>query len=314
MKKVFITGITGFVGYHLLQEMRKNNVEVWALCRPENKDFEILKSIKGIHTIEGELESISKLPVICNERGFDAFYHLAWSGASGSLRYDYKTQLSNVKWTCDCVEAARQMRCGKIIITGTICEKQCDAIEQQTSFITSSYYLMAKRYANAMVKCIAKQIGIPLIWCRFYHPIGVFNKKEQIMAGTVQKLLKQEEPKFGLAQGLFDVIDVRDLAYALYLMGEKQLIEDTYFVGSNKPKILKAYLEQIRHIVNPGINMHYGAVRTFDLPMKKEWLDVSPLCAETGFMPTYEFEESIREMKKWLKNEREYDSEKWIFE
>jgi len=312
MKKVFITGITGFVGYHFLREMRKRNVEVWALCRPENRNLKTLEGIKDVHVVTGSLENISQASNICSEREFDAFYHLAWSGASGSLRSDYNTQLSNVKWTCDCVEAAKQMLCKKIIITGTICERQCDAIEKQASFLTSSYYLLAKRYAHAMSECVARRVEIPLIWCQFYHPIGIFNKKEQLIANTIHKLLQHEKLQFGHGQGLFDVIDVRDLSYALYLIGENELKNDTYFVGSGSAKPLAEYLQIVKDMINPESVMHFGAADVANLPMKREWLDILPFQAETGFEPIYAFQKTIEEMRMWMENEEQYDLKKWF--
>lgn len=312
MRKVFITGATGFVGYHLLREMWDRDVEIWALCRQYDKRSAGIEK-NGIHIVECRLEEVLRIPDICQERDFDAFYHLAWRGASGILRGDYNVQLDNVRWTCNCIEAAKRLRCKKIIVSGTVCEKQCDAILLQGRFAGASYYLLAKKHANELAKSISRNLGIPLIWSQFYHPIGIFNKKEQIVANTIQKLLHKEELKFGPAQELFDVIDVRDLAHAFYLMGDQDLAEDNYFIGSGNIKTLKEYLESIKDLVDPSAVMQYGAVNTAKLPMKQEWLDISAFCAETGFKPSITFSESVQAMKVWLENEEQYDSEKWVF-
>lgn len=312
MLRAVVTGATGFIGYHLIRELLGKGVEIWAVGRKGSRDLESMQIVKGIHTIACGLEDISDLPEMCRERGFDAFYHLAWSGASGILRSNYDIQLGNVGWTCNCVKAAKQMQCKKIIVTGTVCEKQCEAIEKQNAFLPSAYYLLAKKYAGAMAKCIARRIGIPLVWCQFYHPVGVFNKKEQLIANTIWKLLRHEPLKFGRAQGLFDVVDVRDLARALYLMGEKDLLEDTYFVGSGNPMELVEYLEIVRNMINHAAFMQYGALETIELPMERAWLDSLPFQRETGFMPVFTFPDSIEEMRQWLEDEECYDSKKWL--
>lgn len=312
MLKAVVTGATGFIGYHLIRELLGKGVEIWAVGRKGSRDFESMQIVKGIHTIACGLENIADLPEICSEKDFDVFYHLAWSGASGVLRSNYDVQLSNVEWTCNCVQAAKQMQCKKIIVTGTVCEKQCDAIERQKIFLPSSYYLLSKKYAREMAKCIAKRIGIPLVWCQFYHPVGVFNKKEQLIANTIQKLLRHESLQFGRAQGLFDVLDVRDLVHALYLMGENELLEDTYFVGSGNPMELMEYLEIVKSLIDRAALMQYGVLDTIELPMERAWLDSLPLQRETGFTPIYAFSDSIEEMRQWLENEEYYDSEKWL--
>lgn len=313
MKKVVLTGATGFIGYHLLRELRKKGTEVWALCRKSSSGYDAVKKAAGVHIVECGLEEVRDLPKLCQERRFDAFYHLAWSGASGPLRGEYGTQVKNVLWTCECIKAAKELQCKKIIVTGTVCENQCDAIAGLEEFVGASYYLFAKRYAHEMAEEISKELGIPLVWCRFYHPIGVFNKKEQIIADTIWKLLHQETPRFGPAKGLFDVIDVRDLACALYRMGETALKNDTYFIGSGSPRTLKEYLETTKDMLDPFANMQYGAVKTAELPMERAWLDPCAFQAETGFAPSIPFAESVETMRTWLENETKYEIEKWLF-
>lgn len=313
MKKVFITGVTGFIGYHLLKELHEKGVEVWTLCNKDNTNYNDLRKVVGVHIVEAGLEDMLSIPEICKEREFDAFYHLAWKGASGKLRGSYATQIQNIKWTCDCVETAKLLKCKKIIVTGTVCEKQCEAIGRQQNFYSSSYYLFAKKNANDLARSISKKVDIPLIWCLFYHPIGIFNKKEQLIANTIYKILNQENIEFGRATNLFDIIDVRDLAIALRIMGEKNLSHDEYYIGSGTPKLLKEYLEIVRKLIDASAYMNYGAINTVDLPMKLEWLDVLPFQKEVNFTPKISFEKSIIDMKRWMENEDKYNYEKWLF-
>lgn len=311
MKKVFITGATGFIGYHLLRELHEKGVEIWTLCNKDNANYNDLQKVVGVHIVEAGLEDMLSIPEICKEREFDAFYHLAWKGASGKLRGSYATQIQNIKWTCDCVETAKLLKCKKIIVTGTVCEKQCEAIGRQQNFYGSSYYLIAKKNANDLARSLSKEVDIPLIWCQFYHPIGIFNKKEQLIANTIYKILNNETVEFGRATSLFDIIDVRDLAIALRIMGERNLNRDEYYIGSGTPKLLKEYLERIKKLVEPSVCLHYDAINTIDLPMKPEWLDCLPFQKETDFVPKFSFDMSIIDMQMWMENEKEYNLEKW---
>lgn len=312
MKKVIIAGATGFIGYYLVSKLLEEKTEVWIVCRETSSYLERIKKIKGIHIIYCSLENILSLQEICEERDFDAFYDLAWSGAAGELRGCIETQLDNVKWTCNCMKAAQKLGCKKIIITGTICEKQRDSIVEKEEFVGSSYYLLAKKNAYEMCRCLSLKENIPFVWCRFYHPIGVYNKKNQLITNTIWKLLNHKELKFGSAQALFDVIAVEDLAEALYLMGELSLKKQSYFVGSGNPMYLKNYLELLKEIVDPYADMQYGALNVIDLPMKEQWLDIHEFQKETEFVPKYSFESSVRKIKRWLENEEEYDNKKWI--
>ena len=313
MKKVIMTGATGFIGYYLLKELVENQIDVWVICRKENHFFEELIQSTKIHVVKCELSEIKKLPNICSERNFDVFFHLAWEGASGALRNDYNLQMKNAIWTCECIEVAQTMLCSKIVITGTICENQVNQIIADKLYTPSSYYLMAKKYAHEMADVFSFKTDMKMIWCQFYHPVGVFNKKNQIIAGTISKLLNHERLIFGLASELFDIIDVSDLAHAIYIMGEKEMHKNLYMIGSNNPQTLKYYLETLKDIIRPDANMEYGALSTMNLIMQREWLDSSDFELETGFKPQINFFKSVRNMKNWLENESEYDAQKWLF-
>ncbi len=83
MKTAILTGATGFVGYALLKELIRNNIQVYVLCRPQSLHRNRLNGITGITVIEADLENwedITELP-----RG-DVFYHLAWE--SGRNHFD----------------------------------------------------------------------------------------------------------------------------------------------------------------------------------------------------------------------------------
>ncbi len=313
MKRVFITGATGFIGYHLTKELLRHGVEVFVLIREDSCDISKIETIAGLHVIRGDMEHILELPSICREREFDAFYHLAWKGASGPLRTDCAVQIDNIKWTCDAMEAAKALGCKKFIVSGTVCENQCDAIVKEKQFINSSYYLQAKKTAYELVRNQSLNQGISLAWCQFHHPIGVFNKKEQLIANTIMKLLHNEPMKFGLAQTLFDAISVEDLAMGFYLAGACELSSDKCFIGSGTPRKLSEYLEELKKIINPGGILQYGCIKEVQLPMEDNWLDISALQKDTGYVPRHSFQETVLEMKDWMENETDYDIKKWDF-
>lgn len=303
MKKVLITGATGFIGSHLVRELICRNVEVYALCNYASSNLDRISGLKNVHIIDGTMEELDRLPDKCSERNFDVFFHLAWKGASGTLRQDCKTQLDNIIWSFKAAETAIKMKCKKIVITGTVCENQCDAIREKDSFTASSYYLNAKKSAYEMISAYCKQNNLALVWCTFYHPLGVYNKKEQLFINTIGKLLKGEYLRFGNGLQWFDVIAVEDLCRGLYLAGNHELKKDRYFIGSGRPKKLYEYLEEVKNIINPNAEMHYGEYKDDNLPMEKEWLDVLPFQRETGFEAEISFHDCVEQTLQWLKQE-----------
>ena len=70
----------------------------------------------------------------------------------------------------------------------------------------------------------------------------------------------------------------------------------TYVIGYGKSKLLREYLEEVRDILCPAQDMGFGE-RPYnaDAVMHLE-CDISELTADTGFVPSVDFEEGIRRL------------------
>ena len=279
-----------------MKELVANGVKVYALCRKNTSNLRRINNLKGVHIIEGSLEDVERLLELCEERDFDVLYHLAWRGASGEERASSVIQAENIIWNLKLVQVAKAMGVKKIIVSGTVCENQCEAMIRNQYIGKSAYYLMAKRSTYEMLSVMCRQLELPLVWCTFYHPIGRYNKPEQLIMNTILKLQKGETPRFGPADKWFDVIAAEDLCHGFYLAGLKSLKENRYFIGSGQPRILKDYLCEVQEIVNPAIQLEFGFFSDDGLPMEKNWLDVSAFAGETGFECRVEFREQVRNM------------------
>lgn len=311
IKKVIMTGATGFIGYHLLRYLLDKNIKIWVILREDSQEIEMLQKIPNINVIICSLDNISQIDDICDERYFDVFFHLAWEGASGELRLQYKLQMDNAKWTAGCVEAAKKLGCKKIVVTGTVCEKQMDEIVHNKTFVRASNYLLAKDFARTMSFNMSKFFDIPLIWCQFYHPIGVFNKKNQLITNTVEKMLKNETLVFGSCESLFDIINVNDLVYGMYLLADKVKISNTYYIGSGDIRRLKDYLLSIAEIIGTKSKITFGDTTKDDLLIDEDWLSLYRIQRDTGYEPHWNFENSILELTAWLSDEDKYNLERW---
>lgn len=302
MKRVILTGASGFIGYHLVKELCSQQVEVYAVCRPGSATASRLAEFNDIKVIYCSLEECNRLPELIPERGFDVFYHLAWQGASGPLRTDYITQINNIKWTGMIAEVAKKLNSKKLIVASTVCELQCTTILQADHFMNSALYLISKRSAYELVGRLCLKIELPLVWCAFYHPIGKYNKENQLIANTIYTLLHGESPKFGPADQWFDVIAVEDLANAFVLAGEKDLLKDWYFIGSGQPRRLKEYLIRTGELIAPDISLQFSYYPDDGLPMQKEWLNISNFVNETGYKPKHSFDEAVINTKNGMLN------------
>ena len=107
-------------------------------------------------------------------------------------------------------------------------------------------------------------------------------------------LLRGETPEFTACEQLWDYLYTGDCARALWHMALSGTDGVAYPLGSGQQRPLKAFLEDIRRIVNPKMAMRYGARPYPEGQVMRMQADIQPLQQDTGFTPAMTFMDGIR--------------------
>ena len=140
--KAIVNGASGYIGYHLVNSLLKNNHEVYAICRSNTghlKDMELFDNLHIIITEQsGVVEKLHKVVP-------DVWYQLAWEGACGEGRSNPELQIKNEMLSVNAMKIAKQIGCCKIIYAGTVYENILDAILEKEVFYKNSFYIISKK-------------------------------------------------------------------------------------------------------------------------------------------------------------------------
>ena len=79
IKRAVVTGPTGTIGLALVKKLIEENIEVYAVCRPNSDRANVLPVSPLLHRVDCDLTEISRVPSMINKK-CDAFFHLAWMG------------------------------------------------------------------------------------------------------------------------------------------------------------------------------------------------------------------------------------------
>ena len=112
-RKVFITGINGFVGSNLAKKLSLNGAFVYGLVRNSNLNtFLYYEGInKKVTLINGELNNLSLIKRIIGEEKIQDIFHLAAQVEVGTaIKNPYLTFETNVRGTYTLLEAARSFQ------------------------------------------------------------------------------------------------------------------------------------------------------------------------------------------------------------
>ncbi|WP_303995793.1 NAD(P)-dependent oxidoreductase [Megamonas hypermegale] len=303
MKKVILTGATGFVGNAVLRELIKNNIEVIALGRKDNPKN--IPQNKLITYIKIDLDNIKNLTDNNSVKNADTFFNFAWSGVDTKERKNEYTQYDNVKKALDCLYVAKEIGCRRFIGIGSIMEKEALDITliNDTKPNMSYVYGASKLYTHMMSKAIANKIGVDFIWCEITNTYGVGEINNRLISSTLQKIIKGEELNFTEGQQNYNFIYIDDVARAFYLIGIKGKPFSRYLIGGNDTQQLKNYLLIIKDIIAKDKIFNFGVVPYNGSNLSLDYFDFKNLEDDTGFKPKTSFKEGIEKTFQWLLKE-----------
>ena len=289
MKRVIVSGATGFVGRRFTEYLLRRGVEVAALDR-RGSLTPLSASGKPSPAAVFDLTDGTET----QDGAYDAFYHFAWQGVNGPEKADPLIQTDNIRLTIECASLAKRIGCKKFLCAGTVAERAVESLGHLEKTSGGMMYGAAKHSARLMLEAYCKSIGLDFVWMQFSNVYGPGNTTGNLVSYTLASLLNNVEASFGPAVQPYDFIYIDDLMEAICRLGECDTRDHFYFIGSGEPRPLKEYLQLIgrllgkEHLIQIGKRPDDGIVYTYDM------FDTQPLSACIGQYTSTSFEEGIR--------------------
>lgn len=297
---VIVTGATGFVGHHLVNELicRKENVTI--IVRDEKKIPTDWRD--KVHIVKSTVYDYARLSEeLFTSREYDAFYHLAWDGTSGMERADEKIQLANVQGSIEAVKLAKRLNCQRFVNAGSIMEYEAIAYCNNADIIPGmgNIYSIAKLTADYMAKTVALNNNLEYINVIISNIYGAGEKSGRFLNTILCQMLRNE--RISLTEGwqLYDFIYVLDAVNAVLLAGKQGENNHAYYIGNEKPRPLREFVIEMKQVLDSTSELAFGEVEFRGVSLSYKEFDTSKL-AKLGFVPQYTFEEGIQKTKEWI--------------
>lgn len=302
-----VTGPTGAIGIALCEKLLRENVTVYAVCRPGSSRIKDLPKAAAFHVVECDAKELATLPQKMEGVSVDAFFHFAWAHTIGQGRNDMPAQIENIQSTIDAVRAAKALGCQVFLGAGSQAEygRVEGLLKSDTPAFPENGYGMAKLCAGQMSRVEAKALDIDHVWVRILSVYGPHDGPMTMISGTIRKLLAGERPALTAGIQRWDYLYAGDAADAFYLAACHGRNGAVYPLGSGQAMPLKDYIIQMRDAIDPALPLGLGEVPYGPLQVMHLQADISALQADTGFAPKTPFAEGIRRTMDWVKREQE---------
>ncbi len=302
-----VTGPTGAIGIALCEKLLRENVTVYAVCRPGSSRIKDLPKAAALHVVECDAKELATLPQKMEGVSVDAFFHFAWAHTIGQGRNDMPAQIENIQSTIDAVRAAKALGCQVFLGAGSQAEygRVEGLLKSDTPAFPENGYGMAKLCAGQMSRVEAKALDLDHVWVRILSVYGPHDGPMTMISGTIRKLLAGERPALTAGIQRWDYLYAGDAADAFYLAACHGRNGAVYPLGSGQAMPLKDYIIQMRDAIDPALPLGLGEVPYGPLQVMHLQADISALQADTGFAPKTPFAEGIRRTMDWVKREQE---------
>lgn len=249
MKKVLITGATGFAGSFLCEYLLSlGNYEITGTYLSE-KSLETIESCRSsINAYQINLLEESHVQEMVSSVKPDFIYHLAaFTSPADSFSNPQQTIINNVTGQIHLLEAARQadLKGTKILIVSSSdiygkVDPQNLPINEETPFNPTNPYSVSKITQDMLGLQYFFSYNLSIVRVRPFNHIGPRQTADFVASAFAKRIAEMEKHNHhpviavGNLDAKRDFTDVRDMVMAYQQILEKGKIGDVYNIGSGK--------------------------------------------------------------------------------
>jgi len=330
---ILVTGATGFIGSHLVEELIKRGEKIKCLVKRENKnkmEEELEKMIKalGVEIHYGDLTKKETLKGLAD--GVDIVFHLAAVARPMNIPREEYFRV-NTLGTRNLLEVCVGKNIKKIVHVSSISAVgpaiSGKPVNESTNPKPVDFYGESKLAAEEVVFDFIKQHKIPIVTVR---PPMIYGPRDFELLKLFKVINTGFFPLLGKGKGHFEFCFVKNLVQGLILAEKNGKPGELYHLSDIKSYSLKEVAETIadaenKKLVNAqipnsvfwffgGIMELFGFIFGF-YPMFRsttvKWMtqdywvtDISKAKNELNYKPQISLREGVKETVEWYKNRK----------
>ena len=315
----FITGVAGFIGYHLAERLCKEGFTVIGIDNLNSYyDLDLkksrinkLKKFKNLTFEQIDICDYKKLNQIVNKNKIDIFFHLAaQAGVRYSINYPKEYLKSNLEGHFNVLEVCRYNNIKHFIFASSSSvyglNNSLKLSENEKTDFPISFYAATKKSNEVMSHSYSHLYNIPMTGIRFFTVYGPWGRPDMAVYMFVRKILENEKINVfnnGDLQRDFTYIDdvTEGLLKISHHIPEKKSISN---LNSNfildAPFNLMEFIKIIEKILNIKADCNFVKMQQGDVYSTNS--DTANLFKALSFKPKVKIEDGLVKFIEWYKS------------
>ena len=305
MRRVILTGGTGFVGANLARRLLRDGHELHLLLRPNYQPWRIADIRPDIHVHELHLHDAEAVSHVVSQVRPDWIFHLAVHGAY-SWQTDWQQMVqTNIQGTMSLVSACLKAGFEAFVNTGSSSEYgfKDHAPAESELLEPNSHYGVTKAAATLFCRHTAQSRRVHLPTLRLYSVFGPYEDPERLLPKLIMHGFKGELPTLADPDVARDFVYMDDVVEAYLLAANVRTSEwgPIYNVGSGVQTTLLEAVAVAREVM--GIT----AEPVWNVMPNRKWdanvwvSDNRKIRAQLGWQPRHTFAEGFGAMLHWFR-------------
>lgn len=256
MRRVLVTGATGFIGRHTLRPLIDAGYEVHGNgCGSEGE------AVPGVSWHRTDLRDSHAVRELLAALRPTHLLHFAWYAVPGK----YPTSLENLRWCQATLELAQlfvEHGGQRAVFAGTCFEYDsrygfCN--EDLTPANPSTLYGVCKKSTMEVLLAFARQAGLSAAWGRIFYLYGPHEAERRLVPAVVRSLLEGSIARCSHGRQVRDFMHVRDVASAFVATLASEL-EGRVNIASGIPISIRDLVARIATLLGATDQVEFGAI------------------------------------------------------
>ena len=310
--KIFITGSSGFIGFHVAKNLLDKGFKIHGLDSMNNyydveikKDrLAILKKYRNFSFTQNLLQNEKNIDKIVSKFKPSVIIHLA---AQAGVRYSIENPdeylKSNIIGTFNILNISRKNNIKHLIIGSSSsvygANKKSPFKETHKTDHQVSFYAATNKSTESIAHSYSSLWKLPVTMLRFFTVYGPWGRPDMAYWSFTKNILEQTPIKMfnhGNLERDFTYIDdvVYGIAASLNVLSQRPLILN---LGSHRPVNLKRFIEIIETSAGQKAIIESVKMQSGDVP--RTYANISRSRQVLGYNPTTSLEDGISRFVTW---------------
>ncbi|MHC2363014.1 NAD-dependent epimerase/dehydratase family protein [Rhizobium leguminosarum] len=298
MKRVLVTGASGFFGRHCLNELRLRGYEVHACARHVLDQQDVKWHSVDLMQPGAGVELVQMVRPT-------HLLHFAWDVGAG-----FWSAPDNISWVATTLSMMRAFQLSggeRFVAAGTCAEYDWttlpDHVHEGARREPATFYGTAKDSARRLIECYSRQTGLSFAWGVLFLSFGSHERPDRLVPSIIRNLLAGRAAETTAGTQLRDFLDSREVAAAFSALVDCE-VDGSVNIASGEPVALRDVIERLGKFTGRSDLLKLGA-----LPMRPNEppclvADVTRLRQEVGFSPRISLDQGLQDAIDWWRQQQ----------